>query len=252
MKNYTSKTRIGKTVKRGGVVRRFDWRPSSHTEENAKRRLQGLDCYSTGKRRKKIKRKQPLNLNQYKEGACSGFGAAHALASGPVPNVNMTEDEARQIYYQARREDEWEGEAYDGSSVNGAMHACRTRGHITEWRWAKTPEEVLHGLSYHGSAEAGSAWLEGMWNIDENGYIHATGNESGGHAYCVSGFRPCETCASGVDYWIDNSWGPEWGINGGAWLHGDDAHKLWFESWGEIAFPLKRSTQAKADPWPTA
>lgn len=220
--------------------RTLDWKPSTHADDNDRFRLAGLDCFATGSKRTRIKRNQPMNLDQGREGACTGFGAAHVLASTRKPQSDVTAALAQQIYYQARREDEWEGEAYDGSSVNGAMHACRTLGRIKSWRWAKTPSELQHGLSYHGSAEAGSVWLSGMFKPLVDGYLQVTGTQVGGHAYCISGFRPApDRGPLAIDYWIDNSWGPDWGIDGGCWIRDVDAHPLWFESWGEVAFPIK-------------
>lgn len=230
----------GAVVEVDGQRRRLDWQPSTHRERNSQFRLAGLDCYADSSRRAQIKRYQPLNLDQGKEGACTGFGGAHALASTPFARTGVTATFAQKLYYQARREDEWEGEDYDGSSVNGAMHAARTLGYIRSWRWARTVSEVLHGLSYHGSAEAGSNWTDNMFEPGTDGYLRATGNVIGGHAYCVSGFRPAlARSLTAVDFWIDNSWGPNWGLRGGAWITDVDAQKLWFSNYGEIAFPIK-------------
>lgn len=218
----------------------LDWAPSRHVDENERHRLMGLDCYATGSRRARIKRTMPLNLDQGREGACTGFGAAHTLASTLKAQTDVTAALAQQLYYQARREDEWEGESYDGSSVNGAMHAARTLGRIRSWRWAKTPAELQHGLSYHGSAEAGSIWLANMFNTDASGFLNVSGEQVGGHAYCISGYRPApDRGPDAVDYWIDNSWGPGWGLDGGAWIIDTKAHRLWFDNWGEVAFPIK-------------
>lgn len=218
----------------------LDWKPSTHQEANQQHLMAGLDCYAIGKKLSRIKRAQPVNLDQGEEGACTGFGAAQALAASPRAQTDITNAVALQLYFQARREDEWEGEDYDGSSVNGAMHAARTLGRIKAWRWAKTMSEVLHGLSYHGAAEAGSVWLSGMFEPQDDGYIQAVGDEVGGHAYCISGYRPApQRGLVSVDFWIDNSWGPDWGIDGGCWLTDVDAQKLWFSNWGEIAFPIK-------------
>lgn len=217
----------------------FDWVPSTHFEQNARYRLAGLDCYATGGARNSIKRSMPLNLNQLNTPGCSGFGCGHALAASPKAAVDITPEVALQLYYQAQREDEWPGEDYDGSSVNGAMHAARTLGRIKGWRWASTPEEIRHGLSYHGAAEAGSLYYDNMLETDLGGYIHAEGGVVGGHAYCISGFRQSPDRPGAYDYWMDNSWGEEWGVYGGAWITDTDAHFLWFSNEGEIAFPIK-------------
>lgn len=217
----------------------LDWKPSTHAEQNQQFRLKGLDCYSTGERLTRIKRTMPLNLDQGREGACTGFGCAHTLASTPRKQTDVDAKLAQAIYHQARREDEWEGEDYDGSSVNGAMHAARTLGRIKAWRWIKQPVELQHALSFHGSAEAGSVWLSGMFNTDADGYLRLEGREIGGHAYCISGYRPSPTRQHFVDYWIDNSWGPDWGVDGGGWIRDIDAYQLWFTNHGEIAIPIK-------------
>lgn len=218
----------------------LDWQPSTHTEQNARHRFAALDCYSLAAARNSIARRLTIpHLDQGREGACTGFGAAHVLATTPDA-ATMTNAVAQRIYEQARREDEWPGEAYDGSSVNGAMHAARTLGWISAWRWIHTPAELRHALSYHGAVEAGSDWLEGMWEPDADGYLTAAGRVVGGHAYSVARYRPAPSRGStALDYWIDNSWSDAWGHSGGAWIRDVDAYPLWFSRYGELAIPTK-------------
>lgn len=218
----------------------LDWQPSTHTEANERHLFAALDCYAAGAARASITRTLSIpHLDQGSEGACTGFGCGHVLATTPhvEPMDNPT---AQGIYVQARREDEWPGEDYDGSSVNGAMHAARTLGRISAWRWIKTPAELRHALSYHGAAEAGSDWFGSMFYPDADGYLQVSGAVAGGHAYSVARYRPAPARGStALDYWIDNSWSDEWGQGGGAWIRDVDAYPLWFSRYGELAIPTK-------------
>jgi hypothetical protein len=219
----------------------LDWQPSTHREANDRHRLAALDCYTVGAARATISRTLAIHhLDQGQEGACTGFGLAHVLATSPAAQTPMNNEDGRTFYLQAQREDEWPGEAYDGSSVNGAMHAARTLGRIRAWRWIRTAGELRHALSYHGAVQAGSVWLDGMWDVDTDGYLTVEGAEAGGHSYSVSRYRPAPARgATAVDYWMDNSWSDGWGIGGGAWLRDVDAYRLWFSSDGELAVPTK-------------
>lgn len=218
----------------------LDWQPSTHADANARHRLAGLDCYSVGSARPAIRRTLPIHLDQGAEGSCTGFGFAHVLATTPRSVIPMTAHDAFGYYEQARREDEWPGEDYDGSSVNGVMHAGRTLGRVRSWHWCQTAAEARHGLSYHGALEAGSDWLDGMWEPDSDGYLTVDGAVVGGHAYAVTGYRPAPARGvTAVDYRMENSWGPSWGDSGGAWLRDVDAYRLWFSRYGELACPVK-------------
>jgi hypothetical protein len=184
--------------------------------------------------RTNIMRTKSVHLDQGQEGACTGFGEEHVRALSPYPQA-ASNTTAQNVYYEARRQDEWEGENYEGSSVNGAMKAARQMGLITSWKWATTTVEAAHGLSYHGAGELGSWWYAGMWDTDDNGFVHPTGSKVGGHAYAIAGYKYIN---GGRAYRIENSWGPSWGDNGGAWISEFDFAALLADD-GELAFPTK-------------
>lgn len=214
----------------------LDWRPQPPRLRalNEPFRLGATAACTTLTERRSIRRTKRVWLDQGQEGACTGFGAEHVLASSPYP-VETDASMAQRVYYMARERDEWPGEDYEGSSVNGAMHAERDLGRIDAWYWARTTQEARHGLSYHGAGEAGTNWYTGMFNTDADGFIHTTGQVEGGHAYCVGGYGWLN---GGRYYTIDNSWGPGWGFDGSARIWEEDFAQLLAES-GEFAVPKK-------------
>lgn len=214
--------------------RTLDWKPN-FDPRSIPFRVSRMDCYARGKTRTNIIWPQNLWLDQGQEGACTGFGSAHVLASTPVVQPDITEALARYVYYMARRWDEWEGEDYEGSSVNGAMKALREMGRIKAWRWVYAISELNHALSWHGAVVAGTDWYSAMWDTDEGGHLHVEGSKTGGHCYKIAGFQTIP--GQGTRYRIDNSWGASWGDGGGAWMWEADMNRL-LES-GEFAVPLK-------------
>jgi len=214
--------------------RTLDWTPN-FDPQSVPYRLALLDCYRIGGHKRSIQRTKKVWLDQGVEGACTGFGAAHVEALSPRSRLDIDNSHARKVYLEARRQDEWPGEDYDGSSVNGAMKALRLFGRIKSYRWAFSMDEVRHGLSYHGAAEIGVWWMTGMFHPDMNGFIHPTGVKEGGHALALSGYR---LFSGHRAYRLDNSWGEDWGQKGGAWIWEDDLEMLRTDD-GEIAFPVK-------------
>lgn len=99
--------------------------------------------------------------NQGHEGACVGFGWSRAMSL-----LNRTRYDARWLYREAQKVDEWEGEQYEGTSVRAAADVLRARGHrrmvrgqsreesmdggIAANRWAQSADEVLRALGTPG------------------------------------------------------------------------------------------------------
>lgn len=212
------------------MERTLDWRPH-WDQRNVMYGITQLDCFANGKARTNVRRTKSIFLDQGQEGACTGFGTAHTLASSPKPDANMVDQIARDIYHEARRQDEWEGENYEGSSVNGAMKAARQMGYISSWHWCFNLPEMRHALSYHGPITIGVNWYTGMFRPDANGLLTVEGSLAGGHALELAGY-------TGDLYRLENSWGPNWGDHGGAWLSKSDLLRLLKEG-GEFACPKK-------------
>lgn len=217
-------------------MRTFDWFPKKDPRSLNFLFTAVSGCGSVAERTN-IMRTKTVFLDQGQEGACTGFGEENVMALTPYPQVTNN-DEAHRIYQRAKFLDEYPGEDYEGSSVNGAMLAAREAGRVKEWFWANGINGVRHGLSYHGAGEMGSYWWDGMWDTDDNGFVHPTGTKVGGHAYALAGYRISLKEPGKKDYRIENSWGPSWGDKGGAWIFEDDLLALLNDD-GEIAFPTK-------------
>ncbi len=168
-------------------------------------------------------------LDQRWTSACTGYGGAHILDATPRRRP-MTVDTAQLIYEEARRRDQWHGEDYDGSSVLGAMEACKLFGYISSYYWARSLQPTLHALSYHGPMEVGFNWYTGMFQPDSDGFIHPTGVVEGGHALAAGEINADERW---VGLW--QSWGPpDWMVK----LSFEDFGRLLSEQ-GEAALPTK-------------
>lgn len=177
--------------------------------------------------------KRTLWLDQGSEGACTGFGLSHNLGTTPRRRVNIDNEFARRRYQRAQQEDEWAGEDYEGSSVLGAQKAAQKDGLILGYSWAKTLDEILHGVGYVAPMEAGINWYAGMDHPSAEGIIRVTGSLRGGHALQIGATDIKRGLAR-----LDNSWGKDWAQNGSVWLPFEDLGRLLSED-GEFALPRK-------------
>ena len=194
-------------------------------------------------------RKVPI-LDQGKEGACTGFGLAtvvHYLLRTRAVVPDRIAVSPRMLYDMARRYDEWPGEKYEGSSARGAMKGWHKHGvcSSTHWqysgkqdagRFAERFKDALQRplgayfrvnhkdvVAMHAAlAEAGILYAtaqvhEGWDSVDATGLVEWTDRTKllGGHAFAIVAYDE-------RGFWIQNSWGPDWGFNGFCQITYDD------------------------------
>lgn len=174
-------------------------------------------------------------LDQGAEGACTGFATTLEAAARPRPVVGLTNATARALYHRARQLDPWPGEDYEGSSVLAAIQAGAELGWYPQYRWAFGENDLALAIGYKGPAVLGVNWYEGMYEPDAKGFIRPTGELLGGHAILCRAYS-----LTAKRYLVHNSWGPDWGVNGCAWISQTDMARLLDED-GEACVPVLRS-----------
>lgn len=185
--------------------------------------------------------------DQGREGACTGFSLCAVINYLNQERRVDLEVSARMLYEMARKNDEWPGEEYDGSSLRGAIKGWKNMGVCSEEEW---PYKTRGGLDYltisaardarkntiasyyrllpeiahfHSAInESGivavSARVHKGWQNPREGVIEKSDDMIGGHAFAVVGYNE-------GGFIVQNSWGKKWGDNGLA---------LWsYEDWVE-------------------
>lgn len=180
-------------------------------------------------------------LDQGREGACTGFAGGHAMATTPRRHKpQITDADGRSFYKGAQDNDEWPGNNYEGSSVTGLMKYLKSIGLVKRYWWCTTLEEIVHAVGFIGPVVIGVNWYSGMWNTDAAGLIHKAGSRVGGHALVIGGVDVVNR-----RFLLFNSWGKDWGVNGGAWISFDDMQSLLDEG-GEFAVITKAAVAPAA------
>jgi hypothetical protein len=198
--------------------------------------------------------------NQGQTSSCTGHSLAHVidvLRFRDVTIDNPQRASATMLYEMAKRNDEWTGSAYEGSSIRGAIKGFFRNGVCSEkaetgaesasgiawsltYEMAKEARETRLGAyfrlqpditDYHAalndvgviyvSAQIHSNWLtpDGV-----SSQIQRGGNPEGGHAFAIVGYNE-----SG--FWVLNSWGAEWGKSGIAHWQYDDWAGSVMDAW---------------------
>ena len=187
--------------------------------------------------------------------SCTGHALAHVidcLIHRETLTGQPMRASARMLYEMAKRNDEWNGTAYDGSSIRGAVSGFFRNGVCSEalapydkagewvltYEMAKEARETRVGAyyrlqpdlsDYHAALnEIGviyaSAQIHENWQNPADGRIEPGGASAGGHAFAIVGYD-----AEG--FWILNSWGPAWGERGIAhWTYQDWAATM-MDAW---------------------
>ena len=192
-------------------------------------------------------------LDQGQEGACTGFGLATVihyllLTRKVVPDKEQISP--RMLYDMARRYDEWPGENYSGSSARGAMKGWYKHGICSRKHWvyngavekqdpalfSKRFGDALRRplgaylrvnhkdiIAMHSAiSEVNILYATGQvhsgWDdVGKNGFVAWDEKKKieGGHAFAIVGYDE-------RGFWLQNSWGDDWGHKGFAQITYDD------------------------------
>ena len=191
-------------------------------------------------------------LDQGADQSCTGFSLAHVvdILRSQVPGTGKLQGVSpRMLYEMAKRNDEWAGTAYDGSSLRGAIKGffgngvCRAvtapdiapgKDWALTYAMAKEAREIRLGAyfrlqpdisDYHAALnEIGviyvSAQIHSNWTEPKSGRIEPGGKPVGGHAFAIVGYDE-------KGFLVLNSWGPKWGRRGIAhWTYTDWAETV--------------------------
>lgn len=164
----------------------------------------------------------PVVLDQGNLSACVGFSWCHWLGSYPDPICCFNNDDGESYYRQAQTLDDWPGENYEGSSILAGAKTVLQRfpGVYDSYYWAKDLHELLLALTYVGPVVLGINWYSNMFEPD-HGRLHVKGANVGGHAIMAIGHNLEDRTVT-----LFNSWGPDWGNNGQAYITYDDIARL--------------------------
>ena len=192
--------------------------------------------------RTKVWRTYPRAWDQGYTSECTCYAAKRLLNCSPLRrsidpevrlNLNTTE-----LYNYAQTIDEWEGEAYDGTSVLAAAKSIQHRGLIPGYKWCFGLDDVLRVASWYGPVEIGVSWYESMFDTTDTGrlIVDTESGLAGGHVVAIIGVN-----TSNKTVVISNSWGESWGDRGRCYMKWDDLGLL-LEDWGEAVTYLKATT----------
>jgi len=154
-------------------------------------------------------------------GSCTANAAISCLVTEPYGHkgVSLTEADAVALYELETKLDDSQipGEyppQDTGSTGPWSMQALMKQGKIKDYIHATSTHMALRMLN-HGPISIGVPWFQSMFTVDEDGFIdfQPKSGLAGGHQVCI--------VANDVDdqkILVRNSWGPDWGDEGHAWL----------------------------------
>ena len=161
---------------------------------------------------------------------CVAYSGIKYLDTGPIRNRDFDVKKHfsfTDLYRDCQRNDAWDGEEYDGTSVRALFKILKRDGYVDRYEWAFDLATVVNHVLTTGPVVMGTWWTEDMFDVDDRGFIHATGSPAGGHAYLLKGVNKGTWCTDGSRgaFRIINSWG-NWGQNGCASISFNDLEAL--------------------------
>ncbi len=166
---------------------------------------------------------------------CVEYAWHHFVADGPVTHKPRRAPfwEIGSVYHEAQRQDEWDGEDYDGTSVRAGAKALKDLGLIDVYTWAFDADTVTEVVLEKGPVVVGTDWTDDMFEPDSKGVIHPTGPLAGGHAYLINGVNR----DTGL-FRIKNNWSREWGRRGHAYIPIEEMDAL-IKNYGEACLAVE-------------
>ena len=176
--------------------------------------------------------------NQGRTSQCVAYSWAHWLAEGPLTQGakrkgTKSSIDTTYLYNEAQKNDDWEGEEYNGTSVRAGAKILKREGYISSYNWAWDIDTIKTALLTAGPLVVGTVWTHDMFFPNEKGIITATGENLGGHAYLLDGINIKKKLIR-----IKNSWDREWGKKGFAYISFDDMTKL-ISQYGEACLAVE-------------
>lgn len=157
-------------------------------------------------------------LDQGDTPQCVGYAGWGWLAGGPI--CNKPPFTPTDLYNEARKDDEWLGEDYDGSSTRGLFKALTRMGFVSGYQWAFDVEPLIGHVLTVGPVCVGTDWFAGMTQPDKQGFLNTTGHVQGGHEWRIIGADREKHATDGTvgAFRMVNSWSKSWGQSGRAWV----------------------------------
>lgn len=155
-------------------------------------------------------------LDQGSTSQCVAYSWTQFLQTSPTRTrlSLLGTDFMFRLYTEAKKNDEWPGEEYEGTSVRAGARILTEWNRLVEYVWAFDAETLKRFVLTRGPAVLGTDWYEEMFYPERHrDTLVAEGDIAGGHAWLVLGYSESRKA-----FRMINSWGKTWGQNGRAWV----------------------------------
>ncbi len=236
----------------------LDWKPGGHDPRSLNHPIRTL--IGEVERVSRFWMESPLRLNQGDEGKCVGYGWIAEVLGQPRAvkigdgSLSAAEQFATEVYRAAQHIDEWDGNSYQGTSVLAGAKVIQSRGFMDGYRWAFGIDDVIDTLcagarTGGGPVVLGIPWLTSMYSTPPNGLVTVDGSVVGGHCITATGYHPRMRFSTGGSWEFHevvrwrNSWGPDYGRGGSAFIKVADLGRL-LTMQGEACVPQGRRSRS--------
>ncbi len=190
--------------------------------------------------------------------ACTGFAlstVAHYLLRRREVHRDEANVSSAMFFEMARRYDDYTGDSYNGSSARGAMKGWSIHGVCRQELWSFSPDRRDRRLSADRAADAAKRPLGAYFRVNhkdlvamhcalaEVGVLYAVTNVHKGwlRARKDGAIRRSESLVGShavaivaydeYGFWVQNSWGERWGLEGFGHVQYDDWLKNGTDVW---------------------